>query len=154
MPAQTELVRSIRVASPCSQSWDAMEGDDRCRFCTACGQNVYNLSALTETEVENLVREKEGKLCVRFYRRRDGTVLTRNCPVGMRAMRRSLLWQCGALAAFFALIPGVGAAAQGARWKEWALWDREPFYGFALRWGIRHPIVVGAMAVPTPPPNP
>jgi hypothetical protein len=30
----------------------------------------------------------EGRLCVRFYRRRDGTILTNNCPVGLRALKR------------------------------------------------------------------
>jgi hypothetical protein len=35
-------------------------------------------------EAERLVVEKEGRLCVRFHRRADGTVLTRDCPVGLR----------------------------------------------------------------------
>jgi hypothetical protein len=32
--------------------------------------------------VADLIRSKEGKLCGRFYRRRDGTILIGNCPVG------------------------------------------------------------------------
>lgn len=74
----------IRVASPCSASWDAMDGDDRARFCVHCTKNVYDLSAMSRAEAEALVRGKEGRLCVRFYRRADGTVLTDNCPVGLR----------------------------------------------------------------------
>ena len=37
---------------------------------------------MSAEEVTNLIRAKEGKLCGRFYRRRDGTMLTANCPVG------------------------------------------------------------------------
>ena len=37
---------------------------------------------MTEEEALKLVEEREGRLCVRFYQRRDGTVLTTDCPVG------------------------------------------------------------------------
>src|SRR5262245_26944298 len=78
----------LRVASPCPADWSAMQGDDRVRFCGQCQKNVYNLSAMTHAEAEDLIREKEGKLCVRFYQRTDGTVLTADCPVGRRRRRR------------------------------------------------------------------
>ena len=45
---------------------------------------------MDKTEAERLVVETEGRLCVRFYQRFDGTVLTRDCPVGVRAARRRL----------------------------------------------------------------
>jgi hypothetical protein len=38
---------------------------------------------MTEEEALKLVEEREGRLCVRFYQREDGTVITRDCPVGM-----------------------------------------------------------------------
>ena len=31
-----------------------------------------------------MVQATQGRLCVRFYRRADGTVLTQDCPVGLR----------------------------------------------------------------------
>src|ERR687894_3288947 len=65
-----------------------MTGDERVRFCGECGLNVYNLSAMTRREAEALVTSAEGRLCVRYYRREDGTILTRNCPTGLRALRR------------------------------------------------------------------
>ncbi|HEV8145733.1 MAG TPA: carboxypeptidase-like regulatory domain-containing protein [Bryobacteraceae bacterium] len=74
----------VRIASPCRADWDAMQGDDRVRFCAECGKNVYNLSALTRPEAEALVTEKEGRMCVRFYQRADGSALTSDCPVGVR----------------------------------------------------------------------
>lgn len=81
------ILDDIRVASPCNASWDAMDGDDRVRFCGDCKKNVYNLSAMTRDEAEALITEREGKICARFYRRKDGTVLTTDCSVGARRKR-------------------------------------------------------------------
>jgi hypothetical protein len=73
----------LTIASPCPASWDDMEGDDRVRFCGECELNVYNLSAMTESEALKLIAEREGRVCVRMYKREDGTVMTRDCPVGL-----------------------------------------------------------------------
>ena len=62
-----------------------MKGDDRVRYCEQCNLNVYNFSELTSAEIKNLVTHREGCLCARLYQRTDGTVLTKNCPVGFRA---------------------------------------------------------------------
>ncbi len=78
---------SVRVASPCHADWDAMRGDDRARFCPSCAKNVYNLSAMTAPEAQALLADKAGSLCVRFYQREDGTMLTQDCPVGVAALK-------------------------------------------------------------------
>jgi hypothetical protein len=65
-----------------------MRGDERVRFCDQCSMNVYNFSEMTRREAEVLLTRTEGRLCVRFYRRADGTILTNNCPVGLRAIKR------------------------------------------------------------------
>jgi len=80
----------VRVASPCPADWDSMIGDERVRFCGQCELNVYNLSAMTKAQAENLIVRTEGRLCVRFYRRRDGSILTQDCPVGLRALRQRI----------------------------------------------------------------
>lgn len=80
------LLENIRVAAPCPASWERMSGDDRVRHCAECNLNVYNLSDLTRREAESLIASHEGRLCVRYYRRADGTILTRNCPPGLQAM--------------------------------------------------------------------
>lgn len=72
----------LKIASPCPASWDDMEGDDRVRFCPECELNVYNIASMTEAEAVELIAEREGRVCVRLYQREDGTVLTRDCPVG------------------------------------------------------------------------
>lgn len=81
-------LNDIQVAKPCAASWDEMNGNDSIRFCSLCQLNVYNLSDLTKTEAEKLINQTEGRLCIKFYRRADGTVLTQDCPVGVRAFRK------------------------------------------------------------------
>jgi hypothetical protein len=85
-------VDELRVASPCSIEWSAMSGDDHARMCGVCDKHVYNLSILSREEGNQLIREKEGKLCVRYYRRFDGTVLTADCPTGLRMVKRQYIW--------------------------------------------------------------
>jgi hypothetical protein len=83
-----DLLRDLKVAAPCQAEWAKMTGDERARFCGLCRKNVYNLSEMTASEAAALIREKEGSLCARFFRRADGTVLTSDCPVGRRGRRR------------------------------------------------------------------
>lgn len=108
MKTEIPLLQNVRVASPCPAAWSLMvEVDgDRVRFCDQCRMNVYNLSAMTELEAERLLRRHEGRLCVRYYRRRDGTILTQDCPVG-RAAVQLLFWRCCAATAILSLI-GIG----------------------------------------------
>jgi hypothetical protein len=82
------MLDDVRVAAPCKANWDEMVGDDHVRFCGQCEKNVYNLSSLSRDEAEALLIAREGKMCVRLYRRDDGTVLTDDCPVGVKKRRR------------------------------------------------------------------
>jgi len=66
--------------------------DERVRFCSQCNLNVYNLSGMSRQEAEALITKTEGRLCVRFYRRADGSILTQNCPVGLKAIKRRVAW--------------------------------------------------------------
>jgi hypothetical protein len=82
------VLDNIHIAAPCHADWARMSGDDRTRHCSQCEKNVYNLSSMTRAEAEALLIEKEGKLCVRFYQRADGTILTADCPDGLARRRR------------------------------------------------------------------
>lgn len=75
-------LNSIRIASPCHVAWNQMEQieGDRIRHCAKCNLHVYDLSAMSRREAMQLVEDHQGQLCVRFYRRKDGTILTRDCP--------------------------------------------------------------------------
>lgn len=106
-------LNNIRIASPCSQKWEEMNGDERQRFCRHCQLHVYNFSAMTKTEVEGLLRNAEGRVCGRFYQRADGTMLTQNCPVGLQAMRQRVSRLAAtAFAAVCGLFTGQGSYAQ------------------------------------------
>lgn len=100
------LLSRMKVASPCSAKWEDMSGDAHARHCAQCDKSVYDLSSLSAPEAEALLRERGQSLCVRFYRRADGTVLNADCPVGAKRKRR-LQVVGGALAAS---LVGAGAA--------------------------------------------
>ena len=146
MGAALPVLNNVRVASPCGQSWDEMEGDDRSRFCGHCKLRVYNLSGMMRPEAEALVRDSEGRLCVRFYRRRDGSVLTADCPVGRRRARRALMWHCATVAAMFAAFPALAGLMHATKWREWPVWHLRAVEPYAVRWGIiDYPVVFGRM---------
>jgi hypothetical protein len=130
-----------------------MEGGEQVRFCRHCSRSVYNFSSLGPDEIEALIRANEGRLCGRFYRRRDGTILTRDCPLGLGAARRWLLVQMGSIggvfAVLFAVIPALGLVTRGD-WRDWPLWDREPFRTVADRLGFRPQYTMGMIVRPAP----
>ena len=100
----------VRVASPCHARWEDMAGDDRSRFCGQCRKSVFNFSAMTRAEVETLIREKEGRLCARFYQRPDGRMLTADCPVGSRRRWKLLArWSGTAFAALTFILSGCSS---------------------------------------------
>jgi hypothetical protein len=123
-------LKNVTVATPCPADWDGMLGGDRVRFCGQCELNVYNLSAMSRLEAESLIARTEGRLCVRFYRRKDGSVITQDCPVGLRALKRRASRIKRAVAAsvlgFFA---GLGFNAAAVRLQDLAVnvsppWER------------------------------
>ena len=85
-----DILNRVYIAAPCSVPWDSMEGNERIRHCQQCKLNVYNVAELSSKETANLIRKKEGRLCLKIYRRRDGTIITDNCPVGLRRIRNGL----------------------------------------------------------------
>jgi hypothetical protein len=85
-------LNNISIASPCPADWNEMRGNAQVRFCDHCNLNVYNLSGMSQESAEALLMEKQGTpLCVRLYRRADGTVITQDCPVGLQVLHRQAL---------------------------------------------------------------
>jgi hypothetical protein len=97
MSEPQDFLGRVRIAAPCPANWDAMGGDARVRFCRLCNLSVYNTSEMTAAEVVSLVTKTEGRVCARLYRRADGTLLTKDCPVGLRALRRRAARAAGAV---------------------------------------------------------
>lgn len=104
MKKYTNPLNGVRIASPCSADWNEMYGDERRRFCAECKLNVYNLSDMSQGEAENFLINSEGRVCLQIYRRKDGTILTKDCPVGWQALKKKV---SRAATAVFALIMGI-----------------------------------------------
>jgi hypothetical protein len=104
------LLAQMKVASPCNEKWESMTGDEHVRHCARCDADVYDLSSLTADQAEALLRAKNGALCVRYYRRKDGTVMTADCAVGVRRRR---IRNVALAATAAATVAGAGAAAFG-----------------------------------------
>lgn len=140
----------IQVATPCEARWDEMSGTDQVRHCGECRKNVYNLSALTRSAAETLVLETEGPMCVSFYRRDDGTLLTQDCPMGI-AERAKATGQVLVRAALFVFL-------FAAAWFAAATGHPRPLPEFSLpSWSSlfrRQPAVMGAMVMDVPPSTP
>lgn len=92
------VLDNIRVAAPCAADWSKMTGDERVRHCADCDQDVFNLSDMTREEAEALILGRAGRLCVRYFERADGTILLKNCGVGVKRRRRRRVVMLGAAA--------------------------------------------------------
>jgi hypothetical protein len=112
MSKSASLLDRTYVATPCTADWGRMEGDERKRFCGQCNLHVYNVSAMSRGEAEALIARTEGRLCLRLYRRADGTAITRDCPVGLRAVRRHVSRAAGAAFAAVLSFLSVPVAAR------------------------------------------
>ena len=105
-------IDNLRIASPCPMSWKEMKGDARTRHCSLCALNVHNVAGMTASEVERLVGQSNGRLCVRLIRRADGTVMTNDCPIGLRAYRRRV---AGMASAMFAAVLSLFSVSYGQK---------------------------------------
>lgn len=82
------LLRNVVVEKPCSVSWDSMTGDERVRLCSQCNFKVHNLSSMSDREAAAVLKKRKGeRTCIFMYRRKDGSVVTDNCPVNLRKAR-------------------------------------------------------------------
>ena len=111
-------LEDLRIASPCDQAWEQMVGDERVRHCASCDKDVFNVAAMTRTEALQLIANQSGEVpCLRLFRRDDGTVLTSDCPVGVRKKRVRRLVMVGVSVA-----AGSLAGAAGGLW----FWSEDP----------------------------
>jgi hypothetical protein len=103
---------ALRIANPCSANWADMQGTDKVRHCPQCELDVYNFSAMTPLEINEIVAARTGRLCARFYQRPDGTMLTENCPVSSHGgILKASHIAAAALAALVTIAPAKASAA-------------------------------------------
>lgn len=148
-------VDEIWVASPCHARWNDMAGDERARFCGQCSKHFFNLSALTRTQIETLVREKEGKFCGRFHRRADGTLLTTDCPSRLRRLRERVAKIGGALCALALSLVGCSGRQTNANHGETGqVVMGDVAMPVAIGATNQPPVIMGKIALPEPPQPP
>lgn len=114
MTVVEELMRHSKIAEPCTANWDEMTGDEKTRFCGQCKLNVHNARMMTDEEVlEKLMMTASGeRVCMRIYRRQDGTFLTKNCPIGVRKLQERVRRAAAFLAGGLSLLLSLAANAQ------------------------------------------
>ncbi len=140
------LLDQVRVASPCSADWNAMVGDDHVRFCSGCEKNVFNLSTLSRDAAETLLRDRLGTdLCIRFYQRTDGTILSQDCPTGVKKKRRKKL-------AF--AVAGAGALAAAATMFTKSTCSHGGAFGTTVTQGAMGPVAPIVESTPSEEPEP
>ncbi|MGB7208585.1 MAG: carboxypeptidase-like regulatory domain-containing protein [Pyrinomonadaceae bacterium] len=109
-------INKLRVASPCSVGWETMTGNELVRHCDSCKLNVYSTDAITKRDLEDLIFRTEGRTCLRLHRRADGTVLTKDCPVGLRGYQKRAARFAGAtltaILGFFSVSYGQEGTAE------------------------------------------
>jgi len=104
----------IKIATPCPADWNKMKGDERVRFCGDCKLNVYSSAGLTQEEVMDLVRRRQmgERICMQLHKRADGTLITKDCPVGVSLAARMKRRMMALRFAMISLISGVLLVSQ------------------------------------------
>lgn len=135
-----------------------MTGDDRVRHCSLCRLNVYNLSGMSRNEAENLLRNSEGRLCVRYYERADGKVMTKDCPKGMALVRRRFAMSFLAVMTFGSMATSLLLAKPVPKSKFQEVQNKirevEPIKTIMDKIDPPQPMIMGAIAPMPAPPSP
>lgn len=183
MTTDLPLLDQISIPLPCPVDWNSMKGNEQVRFCRQCRQRVYNLSEMTRADAKRFLESRLGALhsrgaletphnesadnksadlrtaatpgvCVRFYRRPDGTIVTRDCASLRRAARKTarlILTAVGAVVLLVLGCFGLAPKSEGSWDSGWtALTKSEPFRSLL---GGRQFEVMGSVVVPSPPPS-
>jgi hypothetical protein len=103
----------VEIKTPCTVAWDQWTEGERVRFCDECKMNVHNLSAMSDKEVKELFANKNERVCVFMKQRPDGSVVTDNCPVALRAARNRIKTFVASFLLIAAWALGRSAIAQG-----------------------------------------
>ena len=82
------MLDSVKIPIPCNEKWENMIGDSRKRFCLGCQKDVYNLSSMSQREAVKFAAKNEGKVCIRYSKLSDGSLLTTGFPLHQISPRR------------------------------------------------------------------
>lgn len=126
-----QLMQNAEIAAPCTANWDEMTGDEKSRLCAQCNLNVHNAAAMTDEEVlQAIMLVAAGReVCMRIYKRADGTFLTKDCPIGLRKRlalnaRKAAAWLAGGVSMLVSVAGSVSpvAADEECKGKTKPVW--------------------------------
>ena len=147
-----DLIDRVEIASPCSMKWEDLDGDGCTRHCRQCELDVHNFSDMTRTEVESILANTTGRLCATWYRRADGTMMTRDCPVGLAAVRRHARRAAVLVGGFLTLLIAGGMTAMGFRTARSDVTDYGPIMGDITMPAVQPmpapPVLMGEVCAP------
>ncbi len=148
------VLEGLRIASPCAARWEDMAptGDDKARHCGDCNLSVHNFSALSREEAVALVASHMDpgagnsgqRLCATWRKRADGTIIFRDCPVGLAKVRARMRRCVARVAAVVGLTSLFTAMLARANRNGWEPREYESFAAVA-RWVGAEPLVVNQM---------
>lgn len=157
-----------KLSYVCPIAWTSMRGDERERYCSKCARTVVNVSLLTSEQREALLANPPpGGLCVAYYQRLAGEMVSAENPLSPAESSRVVQWGVAALslsavALAVNITPGSGEALVNARDATAAtvstVYDggREAVENIAIRLGLKPKpaptasMIMGVMICPIP----
>ena len=88
MPQSIRSFDRMIIPAPCDADWDSMIGNEQVRFCEHCNLHVTNFSSMTRQEAMRQVARSEGRLCVRFVWRIDGSIAAKQSEKKLHQISR------------------------------------------------------------------
>lgn len=70
-------LRQIQILKPCTENWEAMDGDAQQRFCDKCVRQVHNIAEMDAADAEALLNSPE-RVCTRLTVDSERGILTRS----------------------------------------------------------------------------
>ncbi|MGJ8649184.1 MAG: hypothetical protein ACSHX4_02380 [Opitutaceae bacterium] len=66
-----------KLSFSCPMNWDAMDGNASIRFCEQCNRSVHNISEMSDSKREALLKQaKTERTCVAYYKSLNGELVT------------------------------------------------------------------------------
>jgi hypothetical protein len=102
---------NLQLSSACPLAWSGMAERSTGRFCSRCERTVHDTTAMSRSELTELLESHSGRrLCVRICRLLDGSLVTNDHPMAPRRRPRP----GGRLVAALGLV-GITACSSGER---------------------------------------
>lgn len=88
------------IEKPCPASWDAMQGDEKKRYCERCQLHVHNLSAMTPSEQREVLALGTGRKCISYMKRADAQTVDASTWLRIQSSSWLPRWLAAIIAVF------------------------------------------------------